>query len=85
MSLAETVVWVVYTTFAFLCNPLGPGFLDAAHMFKFYKFPFSYTSREDAIVWVFIFVFVVMVPASRKALEKFEQRSQIKVVPSSNP
>ncbi len=85
MSVAETVVWVVYTLFAFLCNLLGPSFFDAAHVFQFYKFPFSYTSREDGIVWVFIFVFVVMIPASRRALEKFEQRSQTRVMPSSNP
>jgi hypothetical protein len=85
MSVAESVVWVVYTIFAFLCNLLGPSFFDAAHVFRFYKFPFGYTSREDGIVWVFIFAFVVMVPASRRALEKFEQRSQSRVVPSSNP
>ena len=85
MSMAESVVWVVYIIFAFLCNFLGPSFFDTAHVFKFYKFPFSYTSWEDGIVWLFIFVFMVMVPASRKALEKFEQRSQSRVMPSGNP
>ena len=83
MSVAESVAFVVYTTFAFLCNLLGPSFFDAAHVFRFYKFPFSYTSWEDGIVWLFMFVFVLMIPASRKALEKFEQRSQSRVMPSS--
>jgi len=75
----------MYCTFSNNSAFGSTSFFDAAHVFKFYKFPFSYTLWEDGIVWLFMFVFVLMVPASRKSLEKFEQRSQSRVVPSSNP
>ena len=77
---AEAVLFLVYALFAFLCNLLGPTFFDALNVFHFYKFPFSYTSKYDAVVWSFLMMFVVVLPISRKYLDKLERRREARLV-----
>lgn len=84
MSVAETTLFLIYTTFAFLCNLLGPSFFDAADVFRFYKFPFSYTSWADLFVWTFLFAYLVTVPFTRKLWDKFELYRNNRIAPTSN-
>ena len=83
MSIAESALFLVYSIFAFLCNLLGPSFFDLAHVFHFYKFPFSYTSHGDILVWGFLASYVVLLPYTRKLLEKYEQRAERRIAPAT--
>ena len=82
VSIAEAALFLIYSTFAFLCNLLGPNFFDRAEMFGFYNFPFSYTSWHDLMVWAFLAVYIVVLPYTRKLLDAHEQRKSNKVMPS---
>ena len=84
MSIAETTLFLIYTIFVFLCNLLGPTFFDVAHVFNFYKFPWSYTSWEDGIVWLTMAPYVILVPYTRKLLDRYEQRRENRIVPVAN-
>ena len=83
MSIAESALFLVYSIFAFLCNLLGPSFFDLAHVFHFYIFPFSYTSRGDILVWGFLASYVVLLPYTRRLLEKYEQRAESRIAPEA--
>ena len=74
-------LFLVYSIFAFLCNLLGPTWFDVAHVFRFYKFPFSFTSWWDLRVWAFLFLFVLLIPIMRKLLDRHERRSANRIVP----
>ena len=77
---AEWILFLLYALFAFLCNLLGPTFFDKANVFRFYKFPFSYTSKYDAVVWAFLMMFIVVLPISRKYLDQLERRRETRAV-----
>ena len=81
VSQPEAFLFLVYSIFGFLCNLLGPTWFDVAHMFRFYKFPFSFTSWWDLRVWAFLFLYVLLIPSMRKLLERHAQRSANRIAP----
>lgn len=84
-NLPETLLFLTFSIFAFLCCLLGPTFFDKIDLFHFYKFPTSFTYYLDAIVWAFLLVFLVVLPISRKYLDCWEQwRESRAIMPVSN-
>ena len=81
ISRSEVVLFLTYSIFAFLCNLLGPTWFDVAHVFRFYKFPFSFTSWWDLRIWAFLFSYILLIPYIRKLLERHEQRAANRVAP----
>lgn len=81
ISRPEVVLFLTYSIFAFLCNLLSPTWFDVAHVFRFYKFPFSFTSWWDLRIWAFLFSYILLIPYIRKLLERYEQRAANRVAP----
>ena len=81
-SIPEAILATVYGIFAFLCVLLGPAWFDAADVFKFYHFQFSYTYKLDLVGWCFMVGFLVVLPVTRVLWNRYDLRLG-RVSPSS--
>ena len=74
VSRPEILLNATYLVFSFLCAFVGPSWFDAANLFKFYHFKFSYTYKADLVGWCFLVVFLTVLLLTRKLWDRYEQR-----------
>ncbi len=74
VSRPEVLLNATYLIFSFLCDFVGPSWFDAANLFKFYHFQFSYSYKADLVGWCFFLLFLTVLPLTRKLWDRYEQR-----------
>lgn len=72
-SRPEILLNATYLIFSFLCVFVGPSWFDAANIFKFYHFKFSYSYKVDLVGWCFFVLFLTVLPLTRKLWDRYEQ------------
>ncbi|DBA92220.1 TPA: hypothetical protein ACH3X1_015928 [Trebouxia sp. C0004] len=73
-SRPEILLNAAYCIFSFLCALIGPSWFDAANVFKFYHFKFSYSYKVDLVGWCFLVLFLTILPVTRRLWDRYEQR-----------
>ena len=76
-SKPEAFLAFTYTSFAFLCDILGPSWFDALNLFKFYRFNVSFMYKFDLVGWAFFAVYFSAMTATRRIWDRYELRTRI--------
>ena len=73
-SKPEVMLGTLYTSFAFVCDIMGPAWFDFRNVFKFYQFKVSFMYKYDLVGWAFFAVYFTVMTTTRMMWRWNDQR-----------